>query len=206
MDSSRAKLHHAINLRLALLGCPTVDDAQGAEWNELTAPIFARHREITRQLADRHCPTDARIQQFLNSYLADVGPAPRLPIRTLVLDEPGLARELSLPANGDHCESPLLSSYRLHNGVLHNPVSDRRTTQGVFHITEGGLPVPDDKFAVPKVTFARMLELALQPPAALSRLPFTAGQTKAAECFVSLLLRPLVVPAVPGFTLSLIHI
>jgi len=200
MDSSRAKLHHAINLRLALLGCPTVDDAQGAEWNELTAPIFARHREITRQLADRHCPTDARIQQFLNSYLADVGPAPRLPIRTLVLDEPGLARELSLPANGDHCESPLLSSYRLHNGVLHNPVSDRRTTQGVFHITEGGLPVPDDKFAVPKVTFARMLELALQPPAALSRLPFTAGQTKAAECFVSLLLRPLVVPAVPGFT------
>ncbi len=200
MESTREKLHHAINLRLALLGCPTVDDAQGAEWNELASPIFARHREITRQLADRHCPTDARLQHFLNTYLADIGPAPRLPTRTFVLDQPGLARELSLPANGDHCESPLLSSYRLHNGVLHNPASDRRTTQGVFHIAEGGLPVPDDKLAVPKATFARLLELALQPPAALSRLPFTAGQSKAAECFVSLMLRPLVVPAVPGFT------
>jgi hypothetical protein len=200
MESAREKLHHAINLRLALLGCPTVDDAQGAEWNELTSPIFARHREITRQLADRHCPADARLQHFLNTYLADIGPAARLPTRTFVLDQPGLARELSLPANGDHCESPLLSSYRLHNGVLHNPASDRRTTQGVFHIAEGGLPVPDDKLAVPKVAYARLLELALQPPAALSRLPFTAGQAKAAECFVSLMLRPLVVPAVPGFT------
>lgn len=200
MAISREHLHHAINLRLALLGLPTINDTQGASWNELTSPIFARHREITRQLADRHCPADARIQHFLNTYLADLGPAPRLPTRTFVLDQPGLARELSLPANGDHCESPLLSSYRLHNGVLHNPASDRRTTQGVFHIAEGGLPVPDDKLAVPKVAFARLLELALQPPASLARLPFTAGLSSSAECLVSLLLRPLVVPAVPGFT------
>ena len=32
------------------------------------------------------------------------------------------------------------------------------------------------------------------------RLPFTATQPEPAECFVSLLLRPLVCPAVPGFT------
>jgi hypothetical protein len=193
-------LHHAINLRLALLDCPTMDDAQGAVWNKLAAPIFARHREITRLLEDKLCPADARIQHFLNLYLADIGPAPRLPARTFILDQPGLARELSLPAHGDCFESPLLKSYRLRNGVLHNPASDRRTTQGVFHIADGGIAVPDDKFCVPKAAFARLLDIALKPPAALQRLPFTEGQTPAAECMMSLLLRPIVVPGIPGFT------
>lgn len=193
-------LHHAINLRLALLGCPTMDDAQGAVWNKLTAPIFARHREITRQLADRLCPVDSRIQHFLTQYLVDIGPAARLPTKTFVLDQPGLARELSLPAKGDHYESPLLKSYRLRNGVLHNPVNDRRTTQGVFHIAEGGWAVPDDKLSVPKIAFSRLLAFALNPPSELLRIPFTAGSSAEAECFVSLLLRPLVVPAIPGFT------
>ncbi|MBX7120806.1 MAG: hypothetical protein K1X42_01640 [Opitutaceae bacterium] len=193
-------LHHAINLRLALLDCPTIDDAQGAVWNKLAAPIFARHREITRLLEDRLCPADRRIQHFLNLYLADIGPAPQLPARTFILDKPGLARELSLPAHGDSFESPLLKSYRLRNGVLHNPASDRRTTKGVFHIADGGIAVPDDKYCVPKKAFAKLLEKALRPPATLQRLPFTDGQNPAAECMVSLLLRPLVVPAIPGFT------
>ncbi len=84
--------------------------------------------------------------------------------------------------------------------MLHNPKSDRRTTQGIFHVTEGGLPIPDDKLGVPKVTFAKMLALALNPPRELMTLPFTSTQPKPAECFVSLLLRPLVCPEVPGFT------
>ena len=83
--------------------------------------------------------------------------------------------------------------------MLHNPSNDRRTTQGVFHVAEGGLPVPDDKLSVPKPVFARLLQLALQPPAGLLRLPFTASQEEQAECFVSLMLRPVVCPAVPGF-------
>lgn len=194
------RLHHAINLRLALLGCPTVADGDTETWTALTAPIFSRHREITRQLRDRLCPADGRLQHFLNTYLADIGPAPHLPARTFVLDEPGLARGLSLPAQGDAFASPLLKSYRLRNGVLHNPANDRRTTQGVFHIAEGGLPVPDDKLAVPKVTFARLLDISLRPPRENLRVPFTTGQATEAECWVSLLLRPLVVPAVPGFT------
>ena len=84
--------------------------------------------------------------------------------------------------------------------MLHNPRSDRRTTQGIFHITEGGLPIPDDKLGVPKITFAKMLALALNPPRELMQLPFTATQPKPAECLVSLLLRPLVCPEVSGFT------
>jgi hypothetical protein len=82
---------------------------------------------------------------------------------------------------------------------LHNPANDRRTTQGVFHVAEGGLPIPDDKLAVPKAVFSRLLAYALRPSRELQRLPFTAGKSEQAECFVSLLLRPLVCPAVTGF-------
>ena len=124
----------------------------------------------------------------------------KLPARTFVLDRPGLARMLSLPLDRDEFHSDIISSYRVAQGVLHNPRSDRRTTQGIFHVTEGGLPIPDDKLGVPKITFARMLALALNPPRDLMRLPFTATQPKPAECFVSLLLRPVVCPEVPGFT------
>ena len=190
----------AINLRLALLGLPLAADAKGASMTGLMEPILARQREQNRRLADRLCPVDQRIQSFLNDYLSETGSAPQLPRQTLVLDQAGLARGLSLPANGDEFKSPLLSSYRLHNGVLHNPASDRRTTAGVFHLVEGGLPIPDDKLAVPKVAFSRLLALALNPPAESLQLPFTANEPAAASCFVSLLLRPLVVPAVPGFT------
>ncbi len=49
--------------------------------------------------------------------------------------------------------------------MLHNPNSDRRTTQGIFHVAEGGLPIPDDKIGVPKAVFGKMLSLALEPAA-----------------------------------------
>ncbi|WP_404424526.1 hypothetical protein [Nibricoccus sp. IMCC34717] len=202
-DSSSAtcseKLHHAINLRLALLGCPTVSDSAGAEYTDMASPIFARYRETTRQLIDPLSPVDHRIQAWLEHYLTDVGPAPMLPAKTLILDQPGMARLLSLPAKGDEFTSSLLKSYRLRQGVLHNPASDRRTTQGVFHVAEGGLPVPDDKLAVPKQTFSKMLEIALRPPRESLRLPYTGDEKEQAETFVSLYLRPLVCPSVPGF-------
>ena len=157
-------------------------------------PILARQRELSRRLSDRLCAADRRIQAFLDDYLADTGERPQLPRRTLVLDEPGLARDLSLPFDGDDFSSPLLSSYRLVNGVLHNPANDRRTTAGVFHIAEGGLPIPDDKIAVPKATFARLLARAFEPPETDMVLPYTANDRRPAACFVSLLLRPLVSP------------
>ena len=34
-------------------------------------------------------------------------------------------------------------------------MNDRRTTQGVFHVAEGGLPIPADKIAVPLVAYAQ---------------------------------------------------
>jgi len=118
-----------------------------------------------------------------------------MPARTFVLDRLGLAPALSLPPDRIfHATDNRLVLPR-PSGVLHNPKSDRRTTQGIFHVTEGGLPIPDDKKAVPKAVFGRLLLQALCPPPELMRLPFTASQTAQAECFVSLLLRPVVCPA-----------
>lgn len=189
-------LNAAINLRLALLELPFTEGPDGEIG--LAEPLLARQRELSRRLSDRLCPADQRIQDFLDDYLADTSVQPQLPHQTLILDQPGLARGLSLPSDGDEFHSPLLSSYRLANGVLHNPAKDRRTTAGVFHIAQGGLPIADDKVAVRKDVFARMLALALKPPRQDMLLPYTANQPNPAACWVSLLLRPLVVPAVPG--------
>ena len=160
---------------------------------------------ITQRLKDGFgpvatpCPTDARLQAYLDKTFAAFGAVAKLPASAFSLDHAGMARELSLPRDGDSYTSSMLKSYRLRNGVLHNPASDRRTTQGVFHIAEGGLPIPDDKLAVPANVFAQLLARALKPPTELCRLPYTAGRSKEKACFVSLLLRPLVVPGVPGF-------
>ncbi len=123
----------------------------------------------------------------------------RVPGRALALDRHGLARELSLPADGDEFESELLHSYRLRNGVLHNPRSDRRTTVGTFHVAEGGLPIAADKRAVPKAVYVELFKHAMQPPRDLLKLPFTANQDDQAHYWASVLLRPIVCPEVPGY-------
>ena len=188
-----------INVKLSLLNFPPVTSAEAAEVNEVVSTLVAQYREKERLLANHLCPVDQRIQTFLFDYLQDV-PVAKLPLRTFILDRPGMARALSLPVDRDHFSSEIVNSYRAANGVLHNPKSDRRTTQGIFHVAEGGLPVPDDKIGVPKNVFGKMLGFALNPPREMMRLPFTATQTQPAECFVSLLLRPMVCPEVPGFT------
>ncbi len=191
-----------LNLKLREIGQPGV--ATAASPADSLAPLvdhfLALSREKDRALARHLCPVDQRIQNFLYDNLEGHGEVPRLPGTTLVLDRPGLARVLSLPPGADRHASDILTSHRVRQGVLHNPKSDRRTTQGIFHIADFGLPVPDDKKAVPPAVFAQLLKRAVTPPGDLLQLPFTAGAPAPAECFVSLHLRPIVCPAVPGFT------
>lgn len=187
------ELTRYVNLKLAALGHVPCSVAADTYFLELAGPLLRNVHQKDLLLAGRLCPADSRIQQFLDSYLD--GGAPRLPANTFTLDRPGLGRVMSLPANSDHFSSPYLHSYRVPQGILHNPAADRRTTQGIFHIVEGGLPVPADKFEVPKQTFAALLAKALQPPGEVLTLPFTAGEPACARLFVSLLLRPLVCPA-----------
>lgn len=186
-----------VNLKLAAIGQPTSEATKDPYFLEIAAPLLKNHQEQTRLLGPAQCAVDCRIQTYLDDYLSDVCPdgAPRLPANTFVLDRPGLARLTSLPAGSDTFLSPHLSSYRVAQGVLHNPRSDRRTTKGIFHIVEGGLPVSADKLEVPKAVFAALLAKAFQPPDDTLVLPFTSNQQAPAKTFVSLLLRPLVCPA-----------
>jgi phosphoenolpyruvate carboxykinase (diphosphate) len=185
-----------INLKLAALGQPVNRATADSNFLELTRPLLRNHCQKDHML-HRLSPVDARIQAFLDDTLREICPkgAPRLPLDSFVLDRPGLARAMSLPPTSDFFGSTFLKSYRLPQGILHNPKSDRRTTQGLFHIVEGGLPVPADKAEVPKAAFAALLAQALHPPTDLLQLPFTADQDDAAHLFVSLLMRPLVCPA-----------
>jgi hypothetical protein len=173
-----------------------------AELEQIAGNLLRSFREQQRRLRSFRCAADARIEAFLAEHFADVGARLTLPDTTIILAEHGVARELSLPRRGDAHVGPLLTSYRVHNGVLHNPKSDRRTTQGTFHVAEGGLPVPGDKKAVPKAVFAEMFRRAMAAPDDLMTLPYTAQEREPARAWVSLLLRPLVCPEVPGVTTS----
>ncbi|MGO1385380.1 MAG: hypothetical protein ACTHU1_11425, partial [Arachnia sp.] len=190
----------AINLRLGMLGLPMPENARNTSGLELVRPVLARQRELNRRLSHKLPAVDHRIQCFLDDYLEGTGTAPKLPKQTFVLDQAGLARTLSLPMEGDKFVSEHLTSYRLVNGVLHNPTNDRRTTKGVFHIAEGSLPIQDDKIAVPREVFGRIMEAAFQPPAESMVLPYGADEADPPRCWASLQMRPVVVPAVPGFT------
>lgn len=189
-----------INLKLAALGQPWYQDDRSAQFLEIAAPLLSNYKEQSRLLSNYLPPIGNRVQQFLNDYLGDLPEMQEvvLPRNTLVLDTHGLARMMSTPPHTALYETDIVKTYRTSQGILHNPKSDKRTTKGVFHICEGGLPVPNDKKAVPKVAFARLLKAAVNPPKELMRLPFTSGEIEQAELFVSLLLRPVVVPEVQG--------
>ncbi len=195
----RLQLAKSINLKLASMGLPMGEHIDNTSL-EAARQLLESFQEKDQMLGKALCPVDTRIQNFLDDYFAGTGEeVPHLPTNTFVLDRYGLARELSLPGNGKEFHREDLHSYRVKQGVLHNPKSDRRTTKGVFHVAEGGLPVPPDKKAVPKIAFQRILRAALEDaPEDLMELPYTSEQEEQARCFVSLLLRPLVCPKVEG--------
>lgn len=196
-----------INLQLAALGQPlyfdnsdAVTKFSNARFLSLTEDLINSFREKSRLLLHHLSPADTRIQNFLNDYLKDVkiDGAIRLPNNTFVLNQKGLAREMSLPPDGKIFKSKYVTSYRIKQGILNNPANDKRTTKGTFHIVEGGLPVPLDKKEVSKVAFANLLKAALSPSDELMLLPFTSTQDEKAHVIVSLLLRPIVCPEVKG--------
>ena len=198
-EGDRHMLEYA-NLKLYALGLPTFGEFKPQAMGGIAESIVKELRHKQRMLTGETCPADLHIEAFLREVLGNRLDASRpiLPRRTLTLDRHGLARALSLPPDRDTYESPILRSFRTHQGVCHNPAKDRRTTEGVFHVCAGGFAVPADKREVPKDTFAAMLKIALNPPADLLNLPFTSSQSEQAGTFLSLLLRPKVCPEVPG--------
>ena len=77
------------------------------------ADSLLKNYSARRQLlAEYRSPVDQRIQDFLNDYLRRNGieQAIKLPGETFSLNEAGLARELSLPYQGNHYKSELVES------------------------------------------------------------------------------------------------
>lgn len=192
------RLREFVNLKLAARGHDIVGSEEDYPFLDLGRSLIASFQEKTRLLSDYLCPVDQAIHDYLAKTLGDTESPALVPAGALVLERHGIGRMLSLPPDQDVFKSSILSSYRVNQGVCHNPASDRRTTKGVFHVAEGGLPVPADKKKVPLQTFAGLLKAALNPPEDIMVLPFTGNSETPAKVFVSLLLRPIVCPAVPG--------
>ncbi|MFT5109093.1 MAG: hypothetical protein ACI9UA_004740, partial [Pseudoalteromonas tetraodonis] len=204
-DPSSETLRGYINLKLASRGFEIVGDEKDYPFLQMGRSMLANFRERVRLLSDYRSPADERIHDFLKNHLADcadsISDLPSLvPHGPLVLERHGLARMLSIPTDSDKFTSDIVSSYRVAQGVCNNPAKDRRTTKGVFHVAEGGLPIPADKKSVPKVTFARLLAAALNPPDDLLTVPYTSTQPRPTRAFLSLLLRPTVFPEIPGIS------
>ncbi len=205
----RKDLIQYINLQLASLGQPLYYDNEDAKTKysnarflALTEDLIKSFKEKSRLLSDHLSPADVRIQNFLDDYLSDIQfkKSYRIPNNTFILNQKGLAREISLPPDGNTFKNELISSYRLKQGVLNNPAADKRTTKGTFHIVRGGLPVPLDKKEVTKTAFAHLLNAAFNPPDDLKTLPFTCNQDEKAKVIASLLMRPVVSPEVKGIS------
>ena len=191
-----------INFKLASLGLPIYrsesDNESGTYFIDLLEDIIKDYKEKKRMVDVNEVGVYKRINQFFSNYFHDSSYVPRVVDESLTLDHYGLAREMSLPPDGNTYRNELISSYRIKQGVLHNPKNDRRTTEGSFHIVEGGLPIPYDKKAVPKETFVKLYQAAINPPEDFKLLPFTINQKEKAQTFVSLMVKPIVSPKVPG--------
>ena len=192
-----------INFKLASLGLPIYrsDDTNNASstyFIDLFEDIIKDYKEKTRMADIDEIGIYKRINQFFSTYFNDSPIPPRGIEDSLTLDHYGLAREMSLPPDGNTFSNEYINSYRIKQGVLQNPRNDRRTTKGSFHIVEGGLAIPYDKKAVPKETFIQLYQAAVNPPKELMILPFTANQAQSAKTFVSLMIKPVVSPKVPG--------
>ena len=115
-----------------------------SKYGEMVGVIQGKLEKLSAQ---NLAPVDQRIQDFMDEVFGKG--APQLLRETFTLDQHGLARTIALPREGDTYSNPIINSFRVTQGILHNPSKDKRTTKGVFHVVEHGLPIPDDKKAVP---------------------------------------------------------
>ena len=113
IDQRQITLEH-ICLQLAAMGhrCELNTDRS---YLSIAESLLKNYNEHRRLLSDYRCPADQRIQDFLNGYLArnGVDASISLPGETFTLNAPGVARELSLPFQGNKYKSSLLETYRV---------------------------------------------------------------------------------------------
>ena len=112
-----------IILKLLVNGLPI---PKGFEDNDrLGAPrLLNTFHQRLKRLDAIHCPVDTRIETFLQWHFDRIKGCSslKLPDLALILDRHGIARELSLPHDGDSYTNRYVSSYRVRNGVVGAPV------------------------------------------------------------------------------------
>ncbi len=202
----RKNIIRYINLKLKASGFPVYKSKAESEIDtnyeflDVATGLIKDYKEKSRISALHKSPVDQRIANFLNDYFKEELKEEQLelPKDAFILDTYGLARELSLPPDKNEFSNEYIKSYRIEQGVLHNPKHDRRTTKGTFHIVEGSILVPFDKKEVPKHAFVEIFKRAFTPPDDLMLLPFSSSSQKIVKTFVSLYLKPIVVPEVKG--------
>ena len=122
-------IHQYIGLRLAALGVEMSTEGMTAEqrnFMKCLKGLLSNYKEREMLYSNHLCPADARIQNFFDSYFASVKGVEdiKIPLRTFTLDSYGIARELSLPKGKEEYVSEYVRSYRVKQGVLHNPLAD----------------------------------------------------------------------------------
>ena len=75
------------NLKLATLALPTVGDQSNNSALQLSSSLIKEYREKVRLLQGHLCPTDKRIQDFLDRLLGIDRPS--IPTESFVLDRHG---------------------------------------------------------------------------------------------------------------------
>ena len=83
--------------------------------------------------------------------------------------------------------------------MLHNPASDRRNHLRCVPCSRCWTAAADDKKVVPLNAAKELLRIALNPPQDDMIFPFSSQEEDPAKCWVSLMLRPVVCPAVEGY-------
>jgi len=210
---SSEKLTESTERELVRLGWdPSKDHGESVVGNDHHL-IRKLREEVLRSPHLLSC-SDEYTQAFLNRFFAGTPLPPdvsvKLPGRSaqVVLDEPGMARKLSIPKGELEYETPQIQSYVLgeegEQGILNNPASSKRTTVGTFHVVEGGQTVPAGKTAVPKDVGAQILSYVLnkfpKEHPELMEVPYTASSEDVLQKWVTLNFRPTVMPALPGIS------
>lgn len=70
-------------------------------------------------------------------------------LNTFQIDRANVAFELATPFNATTYNAAGDMNYRIPQGLLSNPKSDKRSTVGTFHVCEGGAKISNDKIGVP---------------------------------------------------------
>ena len=129
------RLRRYINLQLIASGLSPVPLEDTTPTSVDAEEMLGAFRERLSLLDDPLCPADRRIERFLHDHFVDLAgeAALRLPERTLTLDHHGVARELSLPVDGD--------TFRNESGLLLSP-PQRRAAQSAERSSHDQRHVP----------------------------------------------------------------